>query len=203
MAGLSDDDLVRRAKKGDEGAWRELYFAHAGRLTVWLSSLPTGDAASDGDDIAAAAWLTAADKIGGFTGTSSDFAGWLFGIARNIAVNTRRRSGRRSTYPRATSDGGELWGVAEDPTPAVDAAAWARQLLGRLPPREAEVLACIDIAGLDATATASVLGISTAAVRTGHYRGIRRLRALLSDNQQPIPAVSRRRPPIIRSDYLL
>ena len=203
MARLSDDDLVRRAKKGDEGAWRELYLAHAGRLTVWLSSRPTGDAASDGDDIAAAAWLTAANKIGGFTGTSSDFAGWLFGIARNVAANTRRRSSRRSTCPRSTNDGAELWGVAEDETHAVDASAWARQLLGRLPPREAEVLACIDIAGLDATATASVLGISTAAVRTSHYRGIRRLRALLSDPVHAIPAVSRNRPSIIPSDYLL
>jgi RNA polymerase sigma-70 factor (ECF subfamily) len=204
MAGLSDDDLIRRAKSGDEGAWRELYVAHAGRLRAWLSSLPTGDAAADKDDIAATAWLTAADKIGSFSGSSSDFAGWLFGIARNLAANARRRSGRRATHPLATDGDGDLWGVAEDPTRAVDASAWARQLLRRLPPREAEVLACIDVAGLDIAATAQILGISAAAVRTSHYRGIGRLRALLSEHPRHNPATSSgNRPRIIRSDYLL
>jgi RNA polymerase sigma-70 factor (ECF subfamily) len=204
MARLSDDDLVRRAKAGDGSAWRELYLAHAGRLRAWLSSLPTGDAAADNDDIAATAWLTAANKVDTFSGTSSDFAGWLYGIARNVAVNTSRRSSRRMTHPMSTADAGELWGVAEDPTTAVDASAWARQLLRRLPPRDAEVLACIDIAGLDIAATARILGISAAAVRTSHYRGIRRLRALLSEPPRHIPASSAgNRPRIIRTDYLL
>ena len=204
MARLPDDDLVRRAKSGDEGAWRELYRAHGSRLRAWLSHLPTGDVAADHEDIAATAWLTAADKIGTFSGTSSDFAGWLFGIARNLAMNARRRSGRRGTHPHATGGDGDLWGVAEDPTRAVDASAWARHLLRRLPPREAEVLACIDIAGLDITATARILGISAAAVRTSHYRGIGRLRALLSDGPRHTPATSSgNRPTIIRSDYLL
>jgi RNA polymerase sigma-70 factor (ECF subfamily) len=205
MARLSDDDLVRRAKTGDDAAWRELYVAHAGRLRVWLSSLPTGDAAADNDDIAATAWLTAANKIGTFSGTSSDFAGWLYGIARNVAVNTRRRSGRRLTHPMSTGDASDMWGVSEDETNAVDVSAWARQLLERLPRREAEVLACIDVAGLDVAATASVLGISSAAVRTSHYRGIRRLRALLASSKQSeprptSPALARRR--IVRSDHL-
>jgi RNA polymerase sigma-70 factor (ECF subfamily) len=204
MTRLSDDDLVRRAKSGDDGAWRELYLAHAGRLRAWLSNLPTGDAAADKDDLAATAWLTAANKIGSFSGSSSDFAGWLFGIARNLATNTRRRSGRRATHPLATDGEGDLWGVAEDPTGAVDASAWARQLLRQLPPRQAEVLACIDIAGLDIAATARILGISAAAVRTSHYRGIARLRTLLSERRGHIPATSSaNRPRIIRSDYLL
>jgi RNA polymerase sigma-70 factor (ECF subfamily) len=216
---LSDDDLVRRARAGDGAAWRELYLAHAGRLRAWLSSLPTGDAAADNDDIAATAWLTAANKIGTFSGTSSDFAGWLYGIARHVAVNTRRRSSRRMTHPMSTADAGELWGVADDETRAVDASAWARQLLRRLPPREAEVLACIDLAGLSVSRTAEILDISAAAVRTSHYRGIRRLRAMLSESppvaegrSSPAPAGGRimhtetissaNRPRILRSDQL-
>jgi RNA polymerase sigma-70 factor (ECF subfamily) len=193
MAGWSDDDRVRRAKAGEETAWRELYAAHAGRLRVWLANLPTGDASSDRDDIAAAAWLTAADKIGSFSGSSSDFAGWLFGIARNIATNTRRRSVRRATHPIADESDIGVWGVADDPTDSVDAAAWARSLLCELPRREAEVLACIDVAGLDIAATAEILGISATAVRTSHFRGIRRLRALLGDRD------AARHPPTIEA----
>jgi RNA polymerase sigma-70 factor (ECF subfamily) len=184
MARPSDDDVVRRAKDGDPSAWRELYAAHAGRLKVWLTTSPTGDPAADADDVAAASWLTAADKIAGFTGTSSDFAGWLFTIARNLTANARRRTARRSTTPFA-ADGDDLWGVAPDQTDSVDAAMWARHLLGRLPRREAEVLACVDVGGLSVSATADVLGISEASVRMGRHRGLRRLRALLTASPSP------------------
>ena len=99
-----DDDLVVRAKSGDEAAWRDLYEAHAGRLLLWLRSRPSGDAAVAFEDVAAEAWLTAAQRIADFSGNSSYFAGWLFGIARNIVLNTSRRSVRRATFP-APMDG--------------------------------------------------------------------------------------------------
>lgn len=34
------DDLIARVKQGDEGAWRDLYDANAGRLILWLRSRP-------------------------------------------------------------------------------------------------------------------------------------------------------------------
>ena len=98
----ADDELVQRAKRGDSNAWRELYRAHAGRLVVWLRTRPTGDVAVAPEDLAAEAWLTAAQKIADFTGSADQFAGWLFGIARNLAANARRRSVRRDTHPRPT-----------------------------------------------------------------------------------------------------
>lgn len=97
---MADDDLISRAKGGDPDAWRELYRAHAGRLLVWLGGRPSGDSALSAEDLAADAWLTAASKIAEFSGAStSDFAGWLFGIARNLASTTQRRSFRRRTDP--------------------------------------------------------------------------------------------------------
>jgi RNA polymerase sigma-70 factor (ECF subfamily) len=181
---LSDDDLTTRAKAGDPAAWRALYQANASRLTVWLRAMPIGDASTDCDDIAATAWLTAAEKIADFSGSSSDFAGWLFGIARNIAMNTRRRSIRRATIPSAyDGDDDVTWGSRPDWTGSVDAADWARQLLKELPPREAEVVACLDIVGFDVSTTAAVIGISSAAVRVSHHRGIQRLRALMSNRE--------------------
>ena len=44
------------------------------------------------EDLASETWLTAASKIADFRGSSSDFAGWLFGIARLQARNVERRS---------------------------------------------------------------------------------------------------------------
>ena len=184
-----DDDLVARAKAGDEAAWRDLYDAHAGRLLLWLRSRPSGDAAVALEDVAAEAWLTAAQRIADFTGNSSYFAGWLFGIARNIALNTSRRSRRRATFP-APMDGVDR----DDPTATpdaftgVDGADWTRRLLAHLPPREAEVVACIDVVGLDVAATSRALGISAGAVRVSHTRGLRRLRKFLDAGPRAVPA---------------
>ncbi|WP_170254366.1 sigma factor-like helix-turn-helix DNA-binding protein [Nocardioides szechwanensis] len=55
-----------------------------------------------------------------------------------------------------------------------------RRLLGLLSKREAEVIACIDVVGLDAAATSQALGISVTAVRVARHRGLKRLRALMS-----------------------
>ncbi len=94
-----DDELVARAKRGDGDAWRALYRAHAGRLLVWLSTRPSSDSSVSAEDLASQSWLTAAERIHTFEGTSSEFAGWLFGIARKHGGNVRRRGLRRNTQP--------------------------------------------------------------------------------------------------------
>jgi len=176
----SDDDLITRAKDGDQQAWRELYAAHAGRLVLWLTTLRLGDASTAAEDVAADAWLTAARKIADFSGDSSDFAGWLFGIGRNIAVNTSRRSSRRATSPYAPDvEDTLIWGLTEDPSTGVASADAVQRLLARLPRREAEVVACLDVVGLDVASTARALGISSTAVRVAHHRALGRLRKLL------------------------
>ena len=173
----ADDDLVARAKEGDAGAWRELYRAHAGRLVVWIAHRPSGDAAVAAEDLAAEAWLTAAQKVGEFTGTADEFAGWLFGIARHLGANTRRRSGRRSTDPAADPEQG-LSTVMDGPEGYLVGRDWVRRALAALPERERDVVACIDVVGLDVQSTARALGISAVAVRVAHHRGLRRLRRL-------------------------
>ena len=181
MAKRIDDDVVRRARAGDQEAWGQLYAAHAGRLVTWLRSLPTGDAAADSEDLAAEAWLTAARRISEFSGDASDFAGWLFGIARHLVWNQRRRTGRRGTVPHAVdlAEPG-MWGTSED-TAAVNAVGMdmTRRLLALLPTREAEVVACLDVVGLDVGTVATALGISRTAVRVAHHRALTKLRKLL------------------------
>jgi len=173
--------VVTRARAGDQQAWRELYEAHAGRLVLWLGSLKHSDAAAGPEDIAADAWLTAARRIADFTGDSNDFAGWLFGIARNLTANSHRRSARRSTDPSPfETEDTLILGIAEDPLTQISDADSIRRLLAHLPQREAEVVACLDVSGLDIATTAAVLGISQTAVRVAHHRALGRLRKHLS-----------------------
>lgn len=178
-----DDELISRARQGDQQAWSQLYAAHAGRLVVWLRTIPSGDAACAPEDIAADAWLTAAQHLGKFTGSGDDFGGWLFSIARNVANNRRRTNARRATTPHSTSvPDGVDWGSAADDCSSVDGQDTTRRLLAHLTRREAEVIACIDVVGLDAAATSQALGISVTAVRVARHRGLKRLRALLTES---------------------
>ncbi|WP_395656186.1 RNA polymerase sigma factor [Nocardioides sp.] len=179
----ADDEVVAGAKRGDPEAWRALYRDHAGRLLVWLGTRPTSDAAVGADDLAAEAWLTAADRIASFHGTSSEFAGWLFGIARKLGANTHRRGLRRRTHP---ADVGALEGLPSvaGPEPAYVAQDRVTRLLATLPAREREVVACREVVGLDVETTAAALGVSAVSVRVAHHRGLRRLAAQLESSER-------------------
>ncbi len=187
MARAGPDTLVSAARRGDQAAWRALYEAHARRLVVWLASLPRADWSTSPEDLAADAWLTAAAKLGEFEGSDDDFAGWLFTIARNHAANSRRKAVRRRTDPASETSTDAIWGVAPDPSGPVDDLDSTRRLLAHLTPREAEVVACIDVVGLDVASTARALGMKPTAVRVAHHRALGRLRKVLAGTQEPTP----------------
>jgi RNA polymerase sigma-70 factor (ECF subfamily) len=192
-----DDEVVALAKRGDAEAWRTLYRAHAGRLQVWLSTRPSGDAAVTAEDVAAAAWLTAAERINTFEGTTSEFAGWLFGIARKHGGNTRRRGLRRQTQPTdlGPADTLGILPIVPGPESAHAAQDWVTRTLAALPDRDRDVVGCREVVGLDVAGTAEALGISAVAVRVAHHRGLRRLRPLLeastSDQDSFVRSLSR------------
>jgi RNA polymerase sigma-70 factor (ECF subfamily) len=148
-------------------------------LLVWLRTFPSGDAGVAPDDVASETWLTAASKIADFRGSSSDFAGWLFGIARLQARNVERRSVRRMTTPAATDtlEINSQWQAPEAGT-GPDSDSWVTWLLSHLPERERQVVACIDVVGLDVASTAAALDMKATAVRVARHRGLRRLRSL-------------------------
>lgn len=171
------DDLIERARDGDTDAWRELYESLTGRLLVWLRTRPSGDVVASAEDLASESWLVAARSIADFEGDRDAFAGWLFGIARNQALNARRRAQRRATDP-VHVDHDQIWGSYDGPAEGVAGADWTRWALAQLPPRESEVLAAMEVAGLDAAQTARALGISVNTVRVARHRGLARLRRL-------------------------
>lgn len=180
---MEDDDLISRAKSGDQEAWRQLYRLHASRVLALLQLLPNNDAALGADDIAAHAWFTAADKIDTFTGDEAAFGGWLYTIARNHNTRTSRRSSHAAT-PRPSGDATDLDRAAATSAPQafepsdLERLDSIRDLLAILSERQRAVIACIDVVGLDTAATAQALGISQSAVRVNRHRALRRLRAI-------------------------
>lgn len=169
---MTDDAVVAAAKRGDQDAWRRLYRAHAGRLVVWLETRSGTDRAVAAEDVASQAWLTAAAKVSDYDGNEDEFGAWLFGIARRIAANAQRRSGRRHTDPVAEAP----MEPVEGPDATVYDSAWVRELLAGLTPRERDVVACVDVVGLSVADTARALGLTPVAVRVARHRALRRLR---------------------------
>jgi RNA polymerase sigma-70 factor (ECF subfamily) len=170
---VTDDAVVAAAKRGDQDAWRELYRAHAGRLLVWLETRSGTDGGFAAEDVAAHTWLTAAEKVADYDGNADEFGGWLFGIARRVAANTRRRGGRRRTDPVAEAP---VSAVVEGPDATVPQSAWVRDLLATLSPRERDVVACVDVVGLPVAEAAKALGMTPVAVRVARHRALHRLR---------------------------
>ncbi|MEP9384845.1 RNA polymerase sigma factor [Nocardioides sp. KR10-350] len=171
-------DVVARARDGDEEAWAALFARYDPRLVQWLRTMPSGDASRTAEDLAAEAWLVAATKIGCFVGDERCFAAWLFRIGYRVSAGRRRTAQRRRTFPLAVeSDSEAVWGTIEDRAAEAEAADTTRHLLVHLPVREAQVVACLDVIGLDVATTGRMLGISEGAVRVAHHRGLRRLRA--------------------------
>lgn len=172
---MADDAAVTRARQGDPEAWRELYAEHAGRLLAWLRLRPLGDAALSADDVAGEAWFVAASKIADFEGTSEEFAGWLFGIARKVAANAQRTAQRRATLPEEPADLAEVAPMVEDHAGDHERLDWVRSMLATLSQRERDCIGLVDALGMEPKQAAAVLGISPVALRVARHRGLRRL----------------------------
>lgn len=180
---MRDDDVIALAKEGDADAWRQLYRLHASRLSALMRVVPTGDNAVANEDLVAHAWLTAADRIATFTGDADAFGGWLYAIARNQGAHARRKSAHAAA-PIATGNGVELAeaaGLAEDAGAEVERMSWIRDVLAELPPKQRDVIACMDVVGLGIEATGQALGLSPSAVRVNRHRGLARLRRVLGE----------------------
>jgi len=140
---------------------------------VWLETRSGADSAVSAEDLLAETWLVAARRVHEFEGDADGFAGWLFGIGRRQAANSRRRFGRRRTDP----SGLELIDSAiEGHEGTVTDRDWVRETLAGLPRRERDVVSCLDVVGLSIADTAAALGISESAVRVARHRGLKRLR---------------------------
>ena len=178
---LRPDDLVSAARTGDDNAWRQLYAMHSARIVALVRALPRGDWASSPEDLVAEAWLTAATKMEDFRGSDDAFGGWLFTIARNHAANSHRTATRRRTDPADDPHAGSE--LADDAVRRFDEHDEIRGLLAHLSPREAEVVACIDVGGLDVASTARALGMKPTAVRVARHRALGRLRTILNEQE--------------------
>jgi RNA polymerase sigma-70 factor (ECF subfamily) len=130
------------------------------------------------EDVTALAFERAFRKRARFDARRGSQRAWLFGIARNAALDELRK--RRRTAALAAEPVSEAAGPEEEADLALRRAS-VRTALAALPAREREVIALKFHAGLDNAELAAVLGISVSNAGTRLHRALTTLREALDD----------------------
>ena len=182
-------DVLVRARRGDEAAFRSLYAAYSPAVhTVALRVLgDTRDAEEATQDTFVAAWR----HLDGFRGDSA-VTTWLHRICVNRCLSISRRR-------RPVTTSAEVLELHPDPQPGPAQTtevrhrlAAARDALDLLPPSARLVLVLRDVADLSYGEVADVLGISLTAARSRIHRARTALLDLL-DDEDPSTATEVRR----------
>jgi RNA polymerase sigma factor (sigma-70 family) len=149
-----------------------LYRRTLPRVYGYVASLLRDRSAAE--DVTALAYERAYRKRRSFRAGRGSRDAWLFGIARNAALDELRRRKRRADLETEPAD------LA---TPPVDELAdqtlrrqAVRAALAQLEPRERELVALKYMAGLSNTEIAKVIGVSESNVGTRLHRTVNKLR---------------------------
>jgi RNA polymerase sigma-70 factor, ECF subfamily len=180
---MSERELIRSARAGDEGAFSELVEMHAGRVYGALRRF--GLDANEADEVAQEVFLRAWRGLARFEQRSM-FSTWLYRIAFNEA---QRRLARR-TPPRAeapvTADDDPVLRLADAPELGPEAQTLDHEFeraldaaLAQLPIEWRAAVVLRDIEGLSTAQAAEAAGIREAAFKSRLHRGRMRLRTLL------------------------
>jgi RNA polymerase sigma-70 factor (ECF subfamily) len=169
-------EVLAAAQQGDRPALGQIWSTFQPRVLRYLE----GRDPEHAEDVASEVWMAVADHLADFHGGRSEFAAWIFTIARNKSVDARRRRGRLAVEePVEMADERSS---DDDPSGLVvegfDTDA-ALALVRRLPPDQADVVLLRVVAGLDMDRVAAMTGKSPGAVRVLQHRGLRRLAQLL------------------------
>jgi RNA polymerase sigma-70 factor, ECF subfamily len=167
--------LVGWLTPADEADWDALYAEQLPRIYNFFR-YRVGDG-PEAEDLTSATFEKAWRARHRYRRDLAAFSTWLLAIARNVAIDSYRRTRTRAHVPLE-----EAAGVATGPTPEEAAAQRSdferlSRLLAALPDRNRDLLALKYGAGLTNRAIARLTGLTTSNVGTILHRTIRDLRA--------------------------
>jgi RNA polymerase sigma-70 factor, ECF subfamily len=164
--------MRERAGQADWEGLEELYRSSRDDVYAYVLTLLRDSSAAE--DVTALAFERAYRRRRTFDRRRGEERAWLFGIARNAALDELRRRKRLATLhvePEAISDEP----VADDGD-VILRRTTVRAALQALPPRDRELIALKFHAGLSNAELAQVLGVSESNAGTMLHRAIQKLR---------------------------
>ena len=183
-AGSHDDELelVDRCRRGELGAFEELYRAHAGRLYS-LAVRMLGNQA-DAEDLLQEIFLSAHRKLESFRGDAA-LGTWLYRLAMNqILDHVRSRAARAGQLTDGLDDASLLADasghrLADRAIDRID----LERAVAELPEGCRAAFVLHDVEGLEHREVSEVLGIAEGTSKSQVHKARLKLRALLSQRK--------------------
>src|SRR3954471_24025067 len=176
MDGLPDHDLMARAAKGDERAFRTLSERHAAAAFRLARRILGNEAAAEDvvQDALLRVWVNAPRWR-----PEAAFRTWLYRVVVNLCLNARRRA---PDLPLDAAD--HIADSAEDAEAILEARERDQRLstaIEALPPRQRAAIVLTYQEGLGNAEVAAVLDTSVSSVETLLVRAKRTLRTALAE----------------------
>ncbi|HUQ48297.1 MAG TPA: RNA polymerase sigma factor [Gemmatimonadaceae bacterium] len=172
------DGVLRSAKAGNTEAFTELVRSLQSSVFRW--ALTFARDADEADELTQETFVQVHRKLDQYRGDSS-LDGWVYGITRNLALQTNRKKKRRTLLSVASLPGIETV-YNTDPGARVDrqrVADYIRHFFLELPPRQREVFDLVDLQGFDPAEVADLIGMKAATVRANLFKARAAIRAHL------------------------
>lgn len=180
------ESLAKRARNGDDAAFRALVRATYRRIYRW--ALVRSRDVDDAEDVTQEVLVRMHQHLESWEGRGSVLT-WIYRITMNQAASLERKRGPAGTADRAAARNGDTGGWAQSPDPSGhgggagpgDAAALDRldtrrtaalvlRYLGDLAPAQRQAFQLVDVEGLRAVEAADLLEVSPATVRVHVHR---------------------------------
>jgi RNA polymerase sigma-70 factor (ECF subfamily) len=168
--------LVERCRRGEPGAFEELYRRHASRIYGLVCRM-TGST-SDGEDLLQEVFLLVHRKLGSFKGESS-LGTWIYRLATNCCLDfLRSRQHRQQQRTTETID--DVLPIRAGAAPfRVDRLDLERAIL-QLPAGYRAAFVLHDVEGFDHAEVAAQLGIAEGTSKSQVHKARLKIRELLA-----------------------
>lgn len=196
-----DRELIKRAQRGDHGAFRTLVERHQRRAFSIAVGLVRDE--NDAHELVQDAFLRVYKSLGSFKGGSSFFT-WLYRIVTNLSIDLMRKPGRRDAElvdtQQAVEDEENLPLVSRidgaDPVDVMrrqEIAARIQAALDELPPYHRGVILMREVEGMSYDEMAQAIGVSKGTIMSRLFHARQKLQRVLADcyaeerGESPVP----------------
>jgi RNA polymerase sigma-70 factor, ECF subfamily len=163
---------AEQAPRAADVAFDALYRESRDDVYAYVASMVRDRAAAE--EVTATAFERAYRKRARFDPRRGERRAWLFGIARNAALDELRRHGRQAELAAEPAD--LVAAPAHESAEASERRLALVTALGDLDPRERELIALKFFAGLGNAEIAAVIGVSQSNAGTKLHRAVNKLR---------------------------
>lgn len=187
---MTEEQLIKRCKKGDRKAFDELVMMHQDKVVNMAYGLLSNR--EDAFDAAQETFIKVYRAIDTFAEKSS-FSTWLYRILANVCkdiLRKRQRSAKVISIHAETEEGEAPTQIPDtSPTPeeSVERSDMQKQVwdaLSKLKPEQKDIIVYFDMQGLSYEETAAAIDCPVGTVKSRLNRARNALRKILSENRE-------------------